>query len=87
MRNFENNFHICRFIGASASFTPHSDSEHLLNSEPLLLYKLNREAVIDANTAHDRPRTVMKKTFFQAVSFFILMETVLPPNLRLQETD
>lgn len=35
MHIFENSFQVCHFIGASASFTPHSDSEHLLYSEPL----------------------------------------------------
>jgi hypothetical protein len=35
MRIFENSFHMCRFIDVSAYFTPHSDSGHLLNSEPL----------------------------------------------------
>jgi hypothetical protein len=35
MRMFENSFHMCRFIDVSAYFTPHSDSGHLLHSEPL----------------------------------------------------
>jgi hypothetical protein len=42
MHILENSFHRRRFIDISASFTPHSDSERLLNSE--LLYLLSNLA-------------------------------------------
>jgi hypothetical protein len=41
MHILENSFHRRRFIDISASFTPHSDSERLLNSELLLVIDLS----------------------------------------------
>jgi len=40
MHILENSFHRRRFIDISASFTPHSDSERLLNSELLFFLEV-----------------------------------------------
>jgi len=76
MHILENSFHRRRFIDISASFTPHSDSERLLNSE--LLFKIQARRIMHRTTLPLRFSCAIPLSHFVCASLCRMADIVLP---------